>query len=65
MPIYEYRCSACGAVEERIRPVGDPGKDLRCEVCGAGKLERIPSTFAAASGGKSPAAGACGPGGFS
>jgi len=68
MPIYEFRCRACGSVQERIRPLGDSGEDLACEACGSGRLERVPSTFAAAGSASKKAPGgasSCGaPGGF-
>ena len=38
MPLYAYRCTACGAQEEHIQRFSDPPKD-RCEVCG-GALEK-------------------------
>lgn len=39
MPVYEYRCRACGASTEAIQPVGSkaPGP---CEACG-GELKRV------------------------
>jgi putative FmdB family regulatory protein len=38
MPVYEYRCRACGAAEEHLQPMGSdaPGP---CEACG-GELRR-------------------------
>jgi putative FmdB family regulatory protein len=38
MPIYEYRCRACGAVSEHLQPMGSdaPGP---CEACG-GELHK-------------------------
>ncbi|MBC7974951.1 MAG: zinc ribbon domain-containing protein [Myxococcales bacterium] len=38
MPLYAYRCTACGAQEEHIQRFSEPPKD-RCEVCG-GALEK-------------------------
>jgi putative FmdB family regulatory protein len=38
MPLYAYRCTACGAQEEHIQRFSDPPKD-RCEVC-SGALEK-------------------------
>jgi putative FmdB family regulatory protein len=39
MPIYEYRCTACGARSEELQPVGSdpPGA---CAECG-GELRRV------------------------
>jgi putative FmdB family regulatory protein len=38
MPVYEYRCRACGASEEHLQPMGSeaPGP---CQACG-GELRR-------------------------
>lgn len=35
MPIYEYRCSACGVVRSVFRPASEYEKTLECEVCGS------------------------------
>jgi putative FmdB family regulatory protein len=50
MPIYEYRCKACGERFEALRPVGDRGKSLDCPECGRKGPEKLPSVFAASSG---------------
>lgn len=42
MPIYEYRCEACGAPKEAIQKMSDPPLKL-CEVCGAEALQRVMS----------------------
>lgn len=39
MPLYEYRCSKCGAQFEKIRKFSDPPL-TKCEECG-GRLERL------------------------
>lgn len=49
MPIYEYRCGKCRKISELLRPMGDTGKDLECPECGADQMEKIHSSFAAAS----------------
>ena len=33
MPVYEYACRSCGAVEEHLLPLGDAGPDA-CAACG-------------------------------
>lgn len=55
MPLYEYRCEACGHEMELLvaRMGEDPGE--ACEKCGKKSLKRKLSTFAAHSA--SPAAG--------
>jgi putative FmdB family regulatory protein len=38
MPVYEYACRECAAVEEHLLPLGDPGPEA-CAACG-GPLRR-------------------------
>lgn len=68
MPIYEYRCRDCGHRFEMLQRMGEGGEGLACPRCGAGRVEKQFSTFAAAGGVReAPAscgAGACGSGGF-
>ena len=64
MPIYEFRCAACGHVFEALRPMGDTGRDLTCAACGAAPVEKILSTFATRSEGASSAASCGGSGSF-
>jgi putative FmdB family regulatory protein len=43
MPIYEYRCAACGHTLETMQKVSDPAPEL-CPACNAkGPLERLVS----------------------
>jgi putative FmdB family regulatory protein len=48
MPIYEYRCRACGSTTEELRPLGDADVPLRC-ACGAHDVVRLPSLVARSS----------------
>jgi putative FmdB family regulatory protein len=68
MPIYEYRCAACGGEFEVLQSVGADGRDLECPECGATRAERMLSTFSASTGshGDGSAGGGrgCGGGGF-
>ena len=34
MPIYEYRCAACDAAFESIRPVSRADDPIECKTCG-------------------------------
>lgn len=43
MPIYEYRCNACGAGHDALRKVSDPAL-TRCPVCGEERLRKLIST---------------------
>ncbi|HET6585742.1 MAG TPA: zinc ribbon domain-containing protein [Nannocystaceae bacterium] len=51
MPLYAYRCTACGSEEEHIERFSDPPK-ATCDACG-GKLERLltPAAFHLKGGG--------------
>ena len=68
MPIYEYRCKECDAKFELLRSASASDADLKCEYCGAPRVERMFSAFAT-SGGESnssfASSGSCGgSGGF-
>lgn len=42
MPIYEFKCAACGAQTEELMRVSDPDPTL-CPHCGAAELKRMVS----------------------
>ncbi len=46
MPIYEYRCQACGKKVTILTLRASEKVDERCEHCGATKLKRLLSRFA-------------------
>ncbi len=48
MPIYEYRCQACGKKVTILTLRASEKVDERCEHCGATKLTRLLSRFALA-----------------
>ena len=50
MPIYEYRCEACGASSSALLSRFD-SPDPTCPSCGEPRLRRLVSTFATAGGG--------------
>lgn len=69
MPLYEYRCPECGHRFEILQRMGEGAEGLACPRCGAGKVEKQFSTFAASStggGGDAASCGnaGCGSGGF-
>jgi putative FmdB family regulatory protein len=43
MPLYEYRCDACGHVFERIQKFSDPPVDV-CPNCGERKVQKLLSS---------------------
>ncbi|RDV82921.1 FmdB family zinc ribbon protein [Ammonifex thiophilus] len=45
MPIYEFRCQACGYRFERLCPMGETGENLTCPACGAKAPLRVMSAF--------------------
>jgi putative FmdB family regulatory protein len=49
MPVYEYRCRACGATREEIQPMGSPPPG-QCPECG-GEMKRIYGRVAVTFGG--------------
>lgn len=42
MPIYEYQCSKCGAVSERLQGINDPPL-RKCPSCGARVQKKMSS----------------------
>jgi putative FmdB family regulatory protein len=43
MPLYEYKCDACGARFEMIRKFSDPPLE-QCSVCGKGPVAKLVSS---------------------
>jgi putative FmdB family regulatory protein len=43
MPLYEYKCDACGKRFEKIRKFSDPPLDV-CPLCGSGPVEKLISS---------------------
>jgi putative FmdB family regulatory protein len=63
MPLYEYRCPDCRARFEVLQRMGEDASSVRCPECGAARVERQLSTFAAGHGGAAAfadAGGGCG-----
>jgi putative FmdB family regulatory protein len=42
MPLYEYRCTACGATSTALRALAEAAEPVTCEAC-QGRAERIVS----------------------
>jgi putative FmdB family regulatory protein len=65
MPLYEYRCQACGHDFETLRGLHDKDEDVVCSKCGAKKAEKLLSACCTVKGeSSSVSAGACGTGKF-
>jgi len=41
MPIYEYRCARCLAINEFLVGVGQGDIEIKCQYCGSNELNRI------------------------
>ncbi|OAT81789.1 FmdB family zinc ribbon protein [Desulfotomaculum copahuensis] len=48
MPIYEFRCAACGRRFEKLCALGENGQNLTCPQCHTAAPKRVMSGFAAA-----------------
>jgi putative FmdB family regulatory protein len=46
MPIYEYRCPACGTVFSRLFQRLADAEQVQCATCGNGETQRLISSFA-------------------
>jgi putative FmdB family regulatory protein len=67
MPIYEYRCDACGKTFEMIRNLSESDEGVNCPICESPKVNRVLSVFNSAQGENSSSPGtspSCGPGPF-
>lgn len=60
MPLYEYRCRNCGHRFEILQRLGQGADGLVCPACEEPELDKLYSTFAAASSGGDAAAAGCG-----
>ena len=60
MPIYEYKCNACGDVTEILERGGGNREVPKCENCGSADVEKMLSSFAAVmAGGEGASEGSC------
>lgn len=63
MPIYEYRCNACGSEYDQLRSMSTMDEVRACPECGSMETERrLPSRFAIPSGAQRDDRGAYDPG---
>jgi putative FmdB family regulatory protein len=58
MPIYEYRCQACGEKFEKIVSLATKTEGLICPNCNAPATQKVFSTFSAT--GVTKSTGGCG-----
>jgi putative FmdB family regulatory protein len=64
MPLYEYRCQACGDTFETIRGLNDKDEDVECPQCGAKKAEKLMSACTIKGASSSSSTSSCGPSKF-
>jgi len=62
MPLYEYRCEACGQQFESYRRLTEEKKEEKCPACG-GRAVKLGISLFTAKGTPSPGGSSCG-GGF-
>jgi putative FmdB family regulatory protein len=55
MPLYEYRCQACGDGFETLRRLHDKDEDVMCPKCGEKKAEKLLSACCTVNGKSSSA----------
>ena len=53
MPLYEYRCEACGVTFEKLLPRAESQKKVPCPQCGSVRVRRLFSGFAIGKSGSS------------
>ena len=58
MPIFEYKCNNCGQKTEFLEKANSSKKHT-CEKCGGKELQKLFSTFSAASSSKSADSDSC------
>jgi len=59
VPLYEYRCAACGSRFELLRRLGQGSEGLACPECGQGDVEKEFSTFAGSVAGGGTGGASC------
>lgn len=57
MPLYEYRCDACGRTFEELRSSSEADAAIECPSCESRRTTRKLSTFAASGGSSGSAQG--------
>ena len=62
MPLYEYRCRACGRTFEELRRLSEADLPVECPECAGTETERLLSTFATAGAPSGSGASSCGGG---
>lgn len=57
MPIFEYRCEACGKVFDVLVKSSERDQEQRCPQCQSEKVKKVFSTFGVGSSGSSKPCG--------
>jgi len=63
VPLYEYRCAACGSRFELLRRVSQGSEGVACPECGQADVEKEFSTFAGSIAGGGSGGASCSPSG--
>ena len=63
MPLYEYRCEACGEMFAKLQKMGATEEGVGCPKCGADDVRRQISSCAIGKGGAPAAGPSCSMGG--
>lgn len=64
MPVYDYRCTACGSLYDVYHKTREVAEDVLCPTCGSAEHKKLMSVPAVAVSGnsKNESAGQCGMG---
>lgn len=62
MPIYDYKCNACGSTYDIYHKVREVTEDVICPSCGSAQHTRLISAPSISMGGKQPEVPSCGDG---
>jgi len=54
MPLYEYRCEACGHRFEVWQRMGAGSQGVSCPQCGSQEVKKVLSTFASSTSASAP-----------
>jgi putative FmdB family regulatory protein len=59
MPIYEFRCSACGHIQEMIVTGSSDSVEMKCKECDGEEMERVLSRVSYSMGSSGASSNSC------